>query len=103
MDRAQRAKQFAPFDALKGLHEALRIKEFEHESLIKGDISEEQALKISNVMLELEKGDNVRVKYLINGHEIEQTGCYRAILEDNNIQVGEIKIDLSNLRDIEKE
>ena len=33
MPRVDRAKQFAPFDALKGLQDALRVKEFEHESL----------------------------------------------------------------------
>ena len=31
MPRIERAKQFAPFDALKGLHEALYEKEKENE------------------------------------------------------------------------
>ena len=33
MSRSDRAKQFAPFDALKGLHETIKIKEYEHEAL----------------------------------------------------------------------
>ncbi|MFA7642957.1 MAG: hypothetical protein WCY74_06740, partial [Sphaerochaetaceae bacterium] len=43
MPRQNRAPQFAPFDALKGLHEALRLAEYEHERIVKGEISEEQA------------------------------------------------------------
>ena len=31
MDRSERAKQFMPFDAVKGLQEALRVKEQEVE------------------------------------------------------------------------
>ena len=37
--RADRAKQFLPFDALKGLQEALREKEIENEE--KKELSEE--------------------------------------------------------------
>ena len=32
MDRSERAKQFMPFDAVKGLREALRAKEIEVET-----------------------------------------------------------------------
>lgn len=35
MPQIERAKQFAPFDALKGLQEALRKKEKEHEQKMK--------------------------------------------------------------------
>ena len=31
-----------PFDALKGLQKALRLKEYEHEKKYKGDLSEEK-------------------------------------------------------------
>ena len=47
MSRQERAKQFAPFDALKGLHDALRLKEYEHERVQKGDMPEEKAEAIS--------------------------------------------------------
>lgn len=30
MPRSKRSAQFAPFDALKGLQEALKLKEYEH-------------------------------------------------------------------------
>ena len=55
MSRKDRAKQFAPFDALKGLQKALRLKEFEHEIVEKGDVSEENSNKISTIFLNLKK------------------------------------------------
>ncbi|MGN0798717.1 MAG: hypothetical protein ACI4L7_04080 [Christensenellales bacterium] len=42
MPRWERAKQFAPFDALKGLREALRVKEREHDELLKNKIKHEK-------------------------------------------------------------
>ena len=41
-----RAKQFLPFDALKGLQEALREKEIEHEEKI--ELSEETLSELNN-------------------------------------------------------
>lgn len=38
MSRIDRAKQFAPFDALKGLHEALIEQEIKHENAINNKI-----------------------------------------------------------------
>ena len=54
MPRVDRAKQFAPFDALKGLQDALRVKEYEHERVQRGEVQEEQASKISKILLRLE-------------------------------------------------
>lgn len=101
MDRLQRAKQFAPFNALTGLHQAIRIKEFEHESVIKGDLSESQAEEISNVFLQLEQSDVVKVVYFTDGHEREIVGGIKLMLDQNKIKVLETKIDLSSLRSIE--
>ena len=42
MMREERAKQFAPFDAMKGLQEALRDREERHSRVEKLEISEEQ-------------------------------------------------------------
>ena len=46
MNRQDRAKQFAPFDALRGLREALAAKEREHEKQERGDVSEDVAAEI---------------------------------------------------------
>lgn len=61
VNREDRAKQFAPFDALTGLREALKRKEAEHERLPKKELTEENELLINNVMTSLERGDSVRV------------------------------------------
>lgn len=44
MDRSERAKQFMPFDAVKGLQEALRAKEQEVEAMQKQQTVDEEDL-----------------------------------------------------------
>ena len=51
MPRIKRAAQFAPFDALKGLHDALERKRQEHIAKQKG-ISEEIENKEKNIKKE---------------------------------------------------
>ena len=46
MPRENRAAQFAPFDALKGLSEAIKLKEYEHDRVALKELSEEQAKEI---------------------------------------------------------
>ena len=47
MPRGDRAKQFMPFDALKGLKQALREKEIEHESGDFPELSDDEIKQIS--------------------------------------------------------
>ena len=68
MRREDRAKQFAPFDALKGLHEALKMKEYEHDRVAKGDISEEKILEISQVLQQIDKHTLIEVEYFFDGY-----------------------------------
>lgn len=70
MNREDRAKQFAPFDALTGLREALKRKESEHERQAKKELSEDEIAKINDVMTSLEKGDVVRLTRYYNGRYI---------------------------------
>lgn len=42
MDRSERAKQFMPFDAVKGLREALKAKEEEVERLKNEEIKRDK-------------------------------------------------------------
>ena len=44
MTQAERAKQFAPFDAMKGLQEALRDREERHARVERHEISEEAVI-----------------------------------------------------------
>ena len=53
MTQAERAKQFAPFDAMKGLQEALRDREERHARVERHDISEEDIERNSSVLAKL--------------------------------------------------
>ena len=59
MTQAERAKQFAPFDAMKGLQEALRDREERHARVERHDISEEDIERNSSVLAKLTKGTRV--------------------------------------------
>ena len=61
LTREERAKLFAPFDAMKGLTEALRDREERHSRVARHEISEEQAEENSRAILKLERGMTVEV------------------------------------------
>ena len=68
MPRNERAKQFAPFDALKGLQKALRLKEYEHDRMVRGDIDDETIDKISKQLQKIKKNDTLYIKYFEDGY-----------------------------------
>ena len=100
MPRSQRAKQFAPFDALKGLRESLKIKEYEHEKIVKGDLSEEKVNEISNILLNLKKNDVGTVKYFYDGYVKQVYGTLKLDYENNLLCVVNEKINLMDILDI---
>ena len=100
MARQDRAKQFAPFDALKGLQEALRMKEYQHERTQKGDLSEEKIEEISKTLLSLEKGNFVFVRYFEDGHYLETEGRCIVDFSQQFIIVGSAKISFDDLVEI---
>ena len=59
--RTARAKQFLPFDALKGLQEALREKEIEYEE--RKELSEETLNNLDSILNRIEIGDIITIKY----------------------------------------
>lgn len=87
MPREKRAAQFAPFDALAGMREALAMVEYEHERQEKGDISEETAAKISSIVAELEKDTVVKVKYFDDGYDKEYTGTIKVDIFERKIKL----------------
>ena len=97
MPRINRAAQFAPFDALKGLQEALRIKEFEHDKISKSELSEEQAKEISKVLFEFEKGDYLEVTYFKNGYYITEIGSAKLIPEESILKISETEINIDDI------
>ena len=51
-----------PFDAMKGLQEALRDREERHSRVERHDISDEQREQNSRVLERLERGDKIRME-----------------------------------------
>lgn len=74
MTREERAKQFAPFDAMKGLQEALRDREERHTRVERHEISEEQMEKNSEVFSCLTKGTKVKIECYYAFHDVTSTG-----------------------------
>ena len=77
MSRVQRAKQFAPFSALKGLEEALAEKEREYEP--QTELSDDAAEELDRCLRELQKGTAVTVKYYCDGGYELVNGIFRGI------------------------
>lgn len=92
MNRENRAKQFLPFDALKGLQEALREKEIEQEEKI--ELAEERLTELENEFNRIEKGINVNIKYYKNKQYINISGIV------TNIDYVRKKIQINNSENI---
>ena len=95
-----RAKQFMPFDALKGLQDALRLQEkiIENKIELGEDIEKELNEKISSLI----KGDNITIKYFYGIEYIETWGIVKKVDEINkNIELLNTKISFDDILDIE--
>ena len=79
MTREQRAKQFMPFDAMKGLQEALRDREEKHSRVERRELSEDEQEANSAVLRRICRGDKVRVSCYSHFHDVEKTGTVTAI------------------------
>ena len=63
MNREDRAKQFMPFDALKGLQEELRKREERRLRQNKRDLSDDQIESLTKVLNSLKRGMTVQITY----------------------------------------
>ena len=86
MDRADRAKQFMPFDALKGFQEALREKERVRVS--KRILSEEEREELNRELSRIGKMDMVEAEYFQDGEYVSVKGMVSGI----NRQEGWLRI-----------
>ena len=102
MPREKRASQFAPFDALKGLREALQLVEYEREKIEKGEVNEETAQKISNILNELDENTELDLIYFEDGYQKEYKGRIKLDVYEQKIKLLKINktIMLDDLLDI---
>lgn len=91
MTREERAKQFMPFDAMKGLQEALRDREERHARVERTEISEEKSDKNSAVLLKIQKGMQVKMFCYYAFHDVRLEGrveeidlVYKYLILDGN-------------------
>lgn len=93
-----RAKQFAMFDAMKGLTEAIAEKERQYTN--KKDLSEDRVNEINDILCELQPGDDVEVGYYCQYGKtyrkvtgvLRKIDCYwkTVVIESTTISFGEI-------------
>lgn len=74
---SNRAEQFLAFDALKGLKEALREKE--KIKVDKKEVSEDDAIKINNTLIQIKKNMIVKVIYYRDGEYLKLEGMVSKI------------------------
>lgn len=100
MDRSNRAKQFMPFDALKGFREALAEK----ERLIvpRRELSEEQKAELDDKLHRIHKMDIVTVEYFQNGEYVQVTGVVSELNEPNRmLKIVNTRISFEAIADLQ--
>jgi hypothetical protein len=99
MTTAERAKQFMPFSALKGLDVALAAKERIIVSKI--DLSEDMSELLNQKMHLVQKGTLLTVIYFDTDTYLQKTGMVTAIDETARIlQVVDTKISFDDIYDL---
>lgn len=102
MDRENRAKQFMPFDALKGLRAALAEKE--RMIVEKKELSEEQKEELDRKLKRIEKQDIITVEYFDNGEYVRVTGMVSGIdLSGRILKIVNQKILFDTISDLQGE
>ena len=101
MDRSNRAKQFMPFDALKGFREALAEKE--RIIVPKRELSEEQKAELDYKLHQIHKMDIITVEYFQNGEYVQVTGVVSRIDETSRIlKIVNTKIPFEDIADLQR-
>lgn len=102
MPVTDRAKQFMPFSALRGLSEALAAKE--KIVVPKITLSPEMEEELNYTMQELSKGDLITIVYYCNEEYLKQTGILARIDPTAQLlQVVNTKIAFEDILSITRE
>ena len=99
---SDRARQFLPFDALKGFKEA--IKERQKIKVEKPELSEEMAIELSFKLNQVKKGMIVKIVHYDNEEYIETFGMVSEFSEVfNYLKIVKKKILFENILDIQSD
>ncbi|MDD2258879.1 MAG: YolD-like family protein [Bacilli bacterium] len=97
--KVDRAKQFLPFEALKGFREALREKE--KVIVPKIILSKEEAEILSNKIKQIKKNEIITVIFYSEGSYIELEGMVSKVdFNNKNVTIVKTEILFSNLLDV---
>lgn len=101
VDDLNRAAQFLPFDALKGLSEEIQSRIEKRSRIERKELSEERKEEISSVLRKLQKGVVVNVQYYDGGHYYTTQGTVSKInIPYQHIVIGEQKIFFDDIFEI---
>ena len=99
MDRGSRAKQFMPFDALKGFREAVAEKEW--IMVPKRDLSEEMKDELDWKLRQIQKEDIITVEYFQNREYVQITGKVRQIDDaGRTLEIADARIAFADISDL---
>ena len=102
MNRTERAKQFMPFDALKGLQDELRIREERRTRVKKIELSEERMEEISTTLAKVNRYARVAVQFYSNGHYLNIESDVKEIDSIYRfVRLGESKIYFDDIYSID--
>ena len=101
MPTSRRAKIYAPFDALKGLKEAIAAKEIIRVPKI--ELEEDRKEELNRILIELKKGQMITVVYYCSYEEnyLQLTGTVAKVEAYwHLLQIDNICIDFSDIYNI---
>lgn len=100
MANNERAKQFASFDALKGLREALSEKE--KMIVPKAELSEDKKAELDRILHRIKPNDIITVIYYAGNEYLKITGMIsRFSASSRTLQIVNTKLNFDDIRDIE--
>ncbi|EOS21198.1 hypothetical protein C806_04514 [Lachnospiraceae bacterium 3-1] len=100
MERSNRAKQFMPFDALKGFREALAEKE--RMIVPKKELSEERKSELNEKLYQLQRMDIVTAEYFCDGEYVQITGVVSGIDKVRKaLEIGNTKVPFDDIFDLQ--
>ena len=102
MNRVDRAKQFLPFDALKGLQEELRKREEKFLWEDRRILSEERLQELNDILITINTNDAVFVEYYSCGKYLKISGYCKIIKNIKQLKITDIIINFEDIYDIYK-
>lgn len=96
MKRSERAKQFIPFSALKGLDEEL--KRAEKVLCQKRELLEDEAEELNRKLTDIEAGSRIEIEYYRMGEYVKKKGTVKRVDDVYRvIEVDDKKIKISSI------